>query len=186
MNFERASDEELLRHHLRSRESDAYAVFYRRYERAVAAFHLRRVGTYELVPDLTAETFLAALAGCSGFSARGEGSAARWLFGIAHNVLATGARRAASEAEKQQALSAVERHLTTEQRDELTLLELDDSVETALATIPLAQRNAVRGFVLHGFSYSELAQGAGTSETVIRKRVSRGLGALRRQLEENR
>lgn len=186
MNLGRLSDEELLRRHASSGQTGAFATFYRRYERAVAAFHLRRVGTFELVPDLTADTFLAALAACRSFAPAGDGSAARWLFGIAHNVLATGARRAASEAAKQQSLAEVKRLLTPEERDELAVLELDEGAETALATIPAAQRDAVRGFVLEGLSYRELAQGAGTTEVAMRKRVSRGLGALRRQLLENR
>lgn len=186
MNFESSSDEDLLQHRAAFGGSEAFGIFYRRYERAVAAFHLRRVGQHELVPDLTAETFLSALAACASFSSQGEGSAARWLFGIAHNVLATGARRAASDAAKSNALATATRGMTVEQRDELALLELDSSVEAALLEMPASQRDAVRGYVLDGQSYDELAQQAGTSEVAMRKRVSRGLGMLRRQLQENR
>jgi hypothetical protein len=50
-----ASDEELLVASVGDEE--AFAAFYRRFARPLAAFFVRRTGNSELAPDLTAETF---------------------------------------------------------------------------------------------------------------------------------
>lgn len=163
--------------------ADAFGVFYGRYERPVAAYHLRRVGYTELVPDLTAETFLQALEARGRFRSQGDGSAARWLFAIAHNVLARSARRATSEAQKQAAVAQVQRVLTAVQREELLDLETDIGALRALEHLPDLQRQAVREYVLHGRSYEELAASTGASEATVRQRVSRGLTGLRRHLK---
>jgi len=53
-----ASDFELL--DLSRTNDEAFAVFYRRYERLVVGWLMRRTGRPELVADLTAEVFAAA------------------------------------------------------------------------------------------------------------------------------
>jgi RNA polymerase sigma factor (sigma-70 family) len=51
-----------------------------------------------------------------------------------------------------------------------------------LDELPAAERDAVRGRVLDGRSYAELADELQISEVNARKRFSRGLAALRAQL----
>ncbi len=186
MNFEDATDEQLLRQHAARPTGDAFATFYRRYERPVAAYHLRRAGIPDLVPDLTAETFLSALSSSSRFRSNGEGSAARWLFGIAHNVLASSARRAAYDDSRAEALGSIQRVLAQSERDALEELHSHAGVLLALEGLPPEQRDAVRGYVLDDYSYDELADASGSSAATMRKRVSRGLGVLRQQLTEER
>jgi DNA-directed RNA polymerase specialized sigma24 family protein len=48
-----------------------------------------------------------------------------------------------------------------------------------LDALPLEQRSAVRGRVIDGRDYEDLARELGCSELVVRQRVSRGLRALR-------
>src|SRR3954447_19926164 len=85
------SDEDLLR--ATAHDPPAFAELYRRHERAVVLYFLRRTGSAELAADLTAETFAATLASVKRFEPRGEGSGTAWLFGIARHVLARSARR---------------------------------------------------------------------------------------------
>jgi len=47
------------------------------------------------------------------------------------------------------------------------------------------QRAAVQARVLHELEYAQIALSAGTSELVVRKRVSRGLATLRERLTRN-
>ncbi len=53
-----------------------------------------------------------------------------------------------------------------------------------LERLPADQRDAIRARVLEERDYSDIAADIRTSEHVIRKRVSRGLAALRSQLTE--
>ncbi len=54
-----------------------------------------------------------------------------------------------------------------------------------LAALPAVQREAVLARVLDEDDYAAIATRADTSESVIRKRVSRGLTGLRQRLETN-
>src|ERR1700755_1880565 len=88
------SDEALL---LAARaEPEAFALFYRRHVRALAAYFWRRSPDAEVTADLTAETCAAALDGCARF-APARGPAIGWLYGIAHRQLGRLARRGAVE-----------------------------------------------------------------------------------------
>jgi RNA polymerase sigma-70 factor (ECF subfamily) len=48
--------------------------------------------------------------------------------------------------------------------------------------LPGEQRQAVQARVLDELAYGEIARRSGTSEQVVRKRVSRGLATMRRRL----
>jgi DNA-directed RNA polymerase specialized sigma24 family protein len=74
-------------------DAGAFAAFYRRYERPMLAFLMRRTGDAELAADLTAEVFAAALIACSRCRP-GEAPAGAWLFGIAQHKLVSSRRRA--------------------------------------------------------------------------------------------
>jgi DNA-directed RNA polymerase specialized sigma24 family protein len=59
-------------------------------------------------------------------------------------------------------------------------------VSELLERLPDDQREAARARILDERPYGEIAGELQTSELVVRKRVSRGLAALRRSLEETR
>lgn len=63
-------------------EPEAFALFYRRHVRALAAYFWRRSRDAEVTADLSAETFAAALDGCRRFDPE-CGPAIGWLYGIA-------------------------------------------------------------------------------------------------------
>ena len=180
------SDEALL---LAAREQpDAFAVFYRRHVRALAAYFWRRTQNAELTADLTAETFAAALDGCRRFDPE-RGPAIGWLYGIANRQLARFARRGAVETRYRRRLGMVRIELHD---DELERIETDAILEgpqahvlEVLDALPADQREAIQARVLEEREYAEIAQAAGTSELVVRKRVSRGLATLRDRLTKS-
>lgn len=64
------------------------------------------------------------------------------------------------------------------------LLE-DSTVAQVVQGLPPRQREAVLRHVIDARSYRELSEELGVSEPVVRKRVSRGLVAVRRSLKES-
>jgi RNA polymerase sigma-70 factor (ECF subfamily) len=158
--------------------------FYRRNEAAILSYFLRRTGRSELAADLTAETFVRALSGRGRFEPeRGEPRA--WLFGIAHNVLSRSLESGRVENETRLRLSLPPLALSDDDLariDELTGSDAED----ALASLPADQREAIRARVLDESDYDEIAAALSCSESVVRKRVSRGLRTLRTRLEGRR
>lgn len=74
-------DDDLLA--LTPKQPEAFAVFYRRHERLLLGFFMRRTGEPELAADLAAETFAAALVSVRRFdAARGPALVRRQAFEI--------------------------------------------------------------------------------------------------------
>src|SRR5215207_3726217 len=80
------SDEDLLA--ATGRDAEAFGAFYRRHERMMLIFFLRRTSSAEVAADLTAEVFAAALGAAHRFRP-GAKPAVAWLYGIANNKLAS-------------------------------------------------------------------------------------------------
>jgi RNA polymerase sigma factor (sigma-70 family) len=163
----------------------AFATFYRRHEEAILVFMLRRTRTPEVAADLTAEVFAAALAGVSRFRFAGAPPAA-WLFGIARNVLAGSYRAARVEDDMRRRLGMPALVLTdelVEHLDQLANITRGRDALDLLEHLPDDQRHAIRAHVLDEHGYREIASELDCSASVIRQRVSRGLAALRSQLD---
>jgi RNA polymerase sigma factor (sigma-70 family) len=166
-------------------DPDSFAAFYRRYERLILGYLLRRTGDPELAADLTAEVFAVVLRAADRY--RPEYPAAvGWLLTIAQRTLASSRRRGRVEARARRRVGIREAViLTGEDLERIeTLASLDGRSLALLDGLPAGQREAVRAHILDERSYRNIAGELETSELVIRKRVSRGLTALRRQLEE--
>jgi RNA polymerase sigma-70 factor (ECF subfamily) len=177
------TDEELL---LCARaEPQAFALFYRRHVRALAAYFWRRSRDAELAADLTAETFAAALDGCHRFDPV-RGAAIGWLYGIAHRQLANLARRGAVETRARRRMGMARLELDDEQLERVEADALREGpharVLEELAGLPADQRAAVEARVVHELDYAQIALATNASEVVVRKRVSRGLSTLRERL----
>lgn len=143
-------------------------MFYRRYERAVLGYFMRRVGDPEVAADLTAETFAAALMSVRRYKAQRD-SAAPWLFGIARHTLLR-------SVEKRRVEDRARRKLGWQ------ALTLDDDL---LERLPEDQARAVRARVIDEQDYAEIAGRLRCSQSVVRQRVSRGLGTLRALIKED-
>lgn len=180
--YVRPTDEDLLREALASPE--AFAAFYRRYERVMLAYFARRVGRGEAAADLAAETFARALASLDRFDAD-RGRAEGWLFGIAANVLARSARRRRIEADARVRLGM--RPLAVDDEtvaiiERLGSRDIGEHALQQLAHLPATQQEAIRRRVLEVEDYEAIGQDLECSPEVVRQRVSRGLSTLRKAL----
>jgi RNA polymerase sigma-70 factor (ECF subfamily) len=179
--WESESDDRLLV--AASDDIQAFPGFYRRYERPVLAYFVRRTRNPEVAADLTAEVFAAALASCARFKP-GETPASAWLFAIAQHKLANSRRRGRVEDRARRRLGMEPVVLEDEDFDRIERLGDEDALIRLLDGLPEDQREAVRARVLDERSYERIAEELTCSPSVVRKRVSRGLARLREQLGE--
>ncbi|MSW50339.1 MAG: sigma-70 family RNA polymerase sigma factor [Actinobacteria bacterium] len=175
------SDEDLVAEKRFDRSTAAFGEFYARYEPAVLAYHRRRVGLPEVAADLTAETFARALAGRARFRPS-KGSAAGWIFGIAHHVLVDSARRGTVEQKARERLGMMPLVLDDEDLARVDRLGENDRLYAALDALPEEQRTAIVARYVEDETYDETAERLRTSPAVVRKRASRGLARLRDQM----
>jgi RNA polymerase sigma factor (sigma-70 family) len=172
------SDTELL---VAARSSpEAFGVFYERHVASVLAFFRRRVRGPEEAFDLTAETFAAALASVPRFRP-GPEPAQAWLFAIARHKLSEALRasRVQDQARRELAMQPIQ--LDDEGIELLESAASAPAVEL-LETLVLEQREAIEARHLEERGYAEIAAELRCSESVVRKRVSRGLAALHARL----
>jgi RNA polymerase sigma factor (sigma-70 family) len=173
------SDAELLS----DRTPAAFGAFYMRYVAAVTAYVARRVREPEVVFDVVAETFARALEHRDQFDAA-RGPAVAWLFGIARHLLVDSARSGQVQAESRRRLGMGPIAIDD---DQLALIEARGEIDLAstLTSLSAEQREAVFLRVLAEQPYPAIARQLGLSEQVVRKRVSRGLATLRRELRRS-
>jgi RNA polymerase sigma factor (sigma-70 family) len=177
-NEEQRSDTELL---LASRtSSEPFGVFYERHVASVLSFFRRRVPGPEEAFDLTAETFAAALASLPRYEPGPEPFVA-WLFAIARHKLSEALRRSRIQDAARRALAMEPIQLDDGAIEILERTARSSAVEL-LETLAPEQRDAIKAHHLEDRGYTEIAGELRCSESVIRKRVSRGLAALQVQL----
>jgi len=177
-NWEQRSDADLL---LEARtSSESFGVFYERHFASVLTFFRHRVPGPEEAFDLAAETFAAALASVPRFQP-GPQPAQAWLFAIARHKLSEALRRGRIQDEARRALAMQPVQLDDEAIDILETAASAPAVEL-LDTLAPEQREAVMAHHVEERGYTEIATELRCSESVIRKRVSRGLAVMRAQL----
>ncbi|HLJ04068.1 MAG TPA: sigma-70 family RNA polymerase sigma factor [Solirubrobacteraceae bacterium] len=177
--MEPPSDDQLLA--AAASDAEAFTAFYRRYERPVLAYFLRRTRDGELAADLTAEVFAAVLLACGRYRPGGAPAAA-WLFGIAEHKLVSSLRRRRVADSARQRLGMGPLVITDEDLERIEAFGERGAVLSMLEELPAGQREAVTARVLEERGYEEIAAELRCSPAVVRKRVSRGLAALREQL----
>jgi RNA polymerase sigma-70 factor (ECF subfamily) len=166
---------------LASAASRDFGVFYERHVRAVTAYVGGRLRRADLTFDVVAETFARALEHRDRYdSARAP--AVAWLLGIARNLITDAARRGRVAAE-----SRVRLGMSPVALDDVQLAVVEEQsrldLSAALGRLTVEQREAVVRRVLAEEPYASMAEDLGCSEQVVRKRVSRGLAILRRDME---
>jgi RNA polymerase sigma factor (sigma-70 family) len=170
------SDEQLL---TRS-DAASFECFYVRHVDALLGFFARRTRDPELAADLTAETFAAALTARRRYRPE-KGAAGAWLYGIAFKKLADAQRRGCAENRARRRLGMERIELTDDDIVRIERLAGDESA-SLLEELAPDQRQAVVAHVVDERSYGEIAGALGTSEAVVRKRVSRGLSTMRQRI----
>ena len=108
-----------------------------------------------------------------------------WLYGIARHQLGAVARRGRVDdrARRRLGMSPIVLDDEAIERVEAIAAAEASGVADALAALPAEQRDAVVARVLDEQDYGQIAARVQTSQSVVRKRVSRGLAAMRTRLD---
>jgi len=162
-------------------DAASFETFYRRHVTNVLACFSRRTRDPELAADLTAETFAAALAGRRRYRPE-AGAASAWLFGIAMKKLADAQRRGYAEQRARRRLGMERLELDDADIAEIEALGASMRANALLEGLRTEQRHAIRAHVLDDRPYAEIAAQQRVSEAAVRKRVSRGLAAVRTRM----
>jgi RNA polymerase sigma-70 factor (ECF subfamily) len=182
------SDAEVLRR-LR-RDPDAIIALYDRYVARLVAALASASGDPQLAFDLAQETFARVLEVGHRVRLQSDGSAWPWLRTVALNLLRDSRRRDAVERRARARLGIAAVPYEERSVDELIsraeAAEMREEIREALAQLPYDQRQAITGRLLIADDYASLSVLTGTSEDVLRARVSRGLRALRLRLSGGR
>lgn len=154
------------------------------------SFFARRTADPQLAFDLVGETFAEAISSRKSFRGNSREDARRWLFGIARNLMNNYFRRGQVEQRAIQRLQFEPPELSEDDAAQIeSLAELAlvrEAVRGALGRLKPEYRAAVSARILEQREYSEIAQSLGTTEDVVRARVSRGLKKLKRELVQAR
>jgi len=168
-----------------TRDPEAFGVLYRRYENPLLLYFLKRTRSPELAADLTAEVFAAALVSHRRYRpSRGPVSA--WLYGIASNKLADSRRRSAVEDRARRKLAMEPLPLADDDIDRIEALTESGAADLLelVENLPEDQRRALKARVIEERPYDEIAARMRCSPAVVRKRVSRAVATLRREIGE--
>ncbi len=163
------------------------------YHRRVYNLLFRLVGNADDAADLTQETFVRAYRAYPRF--RGEQSAVYpWLCQIAVNAgknkFKEQSRRNAREVmsldeSPGDSDSGIQREFGDDSADPMGLVqkqELESKIQEAIQALPVEYRTVVVLRDMNGLSYQEVADAAGLSMDVVKTRLFRARGMLRRRL----
>jgi RNA polymerase sigma-70 factor (ECF subfamily) len=179
---ERWSDERLLAA-IAACDRDAFSVFYRRHLPRTVGYLLRETRDREVAADLAAEVFAAVLLSARRYRPERD-TAVPWVIAIARNVLGASRRRRRVEDRARRRLGFEPLELYDEDLERTeALADERGRVLTLVDRLPQDERDAVRARVVEERPYQEIAAQMRCSQLVVRKRVSRGLGRLRAQVE---
>ena len=169
-------------------DPDAFADVYDAYADRVLVFLTRRVLDAEVAFDLLSETFATALERRQQFRGTSPEEEQAWLFAIARTVLSHYWRSGKVERAALQRLAISVPVLSDPELERIEhqagLNDLAPALSDALAALPQEQRRAVELRIVHEQGYTAVAAALGVTEQTARARVSRGLRALARSLED--
>lgn len=173
------SDRELLSAIAES-DGEAFTVFYRRYLSRTVAYLLGETRDPEVAADLTAEVFAAIMLAARRYRHENE-TALPWVIGIARNTLGASRRRGRVEDRARQRLGFEPIELEDSDLERTEQLAGQEAVRASelVESLPRDQRHAVKARIVDERSYGAIAAELQCSESVVRKRVSRGLAQLR-------
>jgi RNA polymerase sigma factor (sigma-70 family) len=176
------NDRELLRR-TRMGESEAFGAFYREHRGAVLGFLRVRVPSAELAADLMCETFTRALVAVHDNGSELPVVPIAWLLTIARNLLIDAVRRGRVEDATRRQLAMQPLELGNRDLEAIEQAASEADVLRLLRDVlPADQAQAFAARVLDDREYAEIARELKTSESVVRKKVSRA----RQQLQSLR
>lgn len=163
---------------------ESFELVYRRHHAVVLAFLARRAGQPELAADLLAETFASLLTLVRDLKRPVPPIPVAWLLVTARNLLVDSQRRGTVDDRARRRLAM--QPVTLDDRDLERLEEISaetDLIRELARWLEPDQLQALQARVLDEREYAEIAAQLKCSESVVRKRVSRALGVLRRAME---
>src|SRR5436190_15668661 len=181
------ADVELVQTAVAGREA-SFEELVRRYQRPIAAYVYRMVGSYDAALDLTQEVFIKVYNSLSRY--RSEFKFSTWIYKIAHNAAIDHLRRHAvreqslvtgPESERRE-ISIESRRLTPEQESERK--ERRSEIEAVVQLLPTAYRELIVLRHSQDLSYDEIAEVTGLPLGTVKNRLFRAREAMRDQLLE--
>jgi RNA polymerase sigma-70 factor (ECF subfamily) len=141
---------------------------FRAHQQAVFAYFFRLIGSRQDAEELTQETFVRACSAARRF--RGDSTVRTWLFGIARRVVLEAARAGLFERPTELPADATVQESDPDERMDL---------ERALASLGIADREALVMVDVLGFEPIEVAGMLGVTAEAFRVRLHRARGRLR-------
>jgi len=138
------------------------------------------LGSQADAEDVAQETLVDAYKGLGGW--RGEGSIRGWLMTIARRKCARQLERRGRKAAKLRLIEGEPSGVHAEQQ--VLLRQRADQARAALGHIRPSEREALVLRYGAGLSFAEVGQAFEIDEAAARKRVSRGVAALRQRLQK--
>jgi RNA polymerase sigma-70 factor, ECF subfamily len=174
-----SSDDELVGRIARGDEQ-ALAELYDRYGRPAYRLAVRILRDAALAEDAVQDAFLAAWRTAAGFDPR-RGSAATWLMTLVHRRTVDVVRR--EDRRRAGVLDDAPVASGDATDDAAELREQRRAVQSALAQLGAAEREALELAYYGGLSQSEIAERLGVPLGTVKSRMFTGLGRLRDLLE---
>jgi RNA polymerase sigma-70 factor (ECF subfamily) len=182
--LEERSDLQLLEA-ARGGEAAAFEHFYRRHVPLILSYCRRRSPSPETAADLMAESFTAALIAVHDPKRELPNVPIAWLLTIAHRRIADSYRRGRVESSARDRLRLERLDLDDGDIRRIEQFSADVELQSNLERLLSAdQFDALRARIFEERSYEEIAGALQCSEAVVRKRLSRAMGALRAALGE--
>jgi RNA polymerase sigma-70 factor (ECF subfamily) len=168
---------------------EAFEALYFTMADPVLIYLTRRTADPETARDLWAETWARAYEGRAGFRGTSQAEQEAWIRAIGRHVLAGYYRRGNAQRRAMERLKLDRPAIGDRDLDRIErasgLETLRSELQSALAALPRAQREALQLRVVQRLAYAEVAERTGVSEQTVRTRVSRGLKALANTLDRD-
>ena len=169
------TDAELLRSTTRG-DDDAFAAFFRRHERRVTRFALRRCASPDEVGDAVAETFFVALRRAASYD-QSRPEAAPWLLGICLRVLADQERARTRRRRLARRLAAVPPAYPADEAERIdAAIDAErgrGELRRAIGELPRRERDVLTLVAYGDLTPTEAAAALGISANAARVRLAR-------------
>ncbi|MEN6571537.1 MAG: sigma-70 family RNA polymerase sigma factor [Anaerolineaceae bacterium] len=191
MDKTKINDSEISIDKLIAQDRDELARFVETYSPRIYRLGMRILNNEQDAEDVLQETFIKAIRALPTFE--GRSSLSTWLYRIATNEALMLLRKhspemvsidapAEEEEEEQEALQIVD--WTNQPESELSVREIRQQINSAVAKLPLGQREVFALREVEGMSVKETADILNVSESVVKTRLLRARMHLRQVLND--
>ena len=167
---------------LRRGDASAFDQVYRRHTPGLFAFLARLAGRSAIAEELLQETWLRLATHARTLAA--DTNLRAWLFTVARNLYRSHRRRAVLDLDRLRFWRGADETATAPSPHELAVVsETERRLETALAALPVAQREILLLVALEGFAPAQAAEILHLRPEAARQRLRRARAAIATALE---